>query len=239
MTTKQRLGRWTAKKLPINSELLSELRFETNAFLCRVRNGFSHSYRKKIRHLRTQKGLNLNVGSGGRGIPQWLNVDALGHHSDQSFSCDVRKGLPLADGSVDRIFAEHVIEHFNFKHELPDVLREFLRILKSGGKIRIIVPDGRRFTEAYVKADRELWASLGLDPYPDDMPTAMALLNHVFHQGGEHHFAYDYETLEWVLRKAGFVGVQKCAFGESSDPVLAIDRTEHSFYSLYVEANKP
>lgn len=239
MTTKQRLGRWISSRLPINPELLSELRFEASAWMCRLRNRLSPAYRRRVRQLRRETDLSLNVGSGGRGIPGWLNTDAVGHPSDQTFSCDVRRGLPLADSSVARIFAEHVVEHLNFRHELPGVLQEFHRVLRQGGLVRIIVPDGRRFAEAYLKNDRALWSSLGLDPLPQDMPTPMAMLNHVFHQGGEHHFAYDFETMEWVLRKAGFADVRQRAFGESSDPLLAIDRREHSCYSLFVEAKKP
>jgi predicted SAM-dependent methyltransferase len=188
--------------------------------------------------MRGEKGLNLNVGSGGRGLEGWVNTDAVGHSSDQTFSCDIRRGIPLSDGSVARIFAEHVIEHLDFKHELPKVLGEFHRILSEGGLLRIVVPDGRRFTEAYLRNGDVKWASLGIDPFPADMPTPMAMLNHVFHQEGEHHFAYDFETLEWALSTSGFKHIRQCSFGLSSDPLLAIDRKEHAPYSLYVEAMK-
>lgn len=215
------------------------LRFEAKCWLCRVKNRLSPAYHRTVRRLRAEKALSLNVGSGGRGLPGWLNTDAVGHPTDQTFVCDVRRGIPLSDGSVARIFAEHVIEHLNFKQELPAVLREFHRIMEPGARLRIVVPDGRRFAEAYVRGDRAQWAALGLDPLPGDMPTPMAMLNHVFRQGGEHHFAYDYETLEWALNKAGFAQLTKSAFGKSADPLLAIDREEHSPYSLYVEAVKP
>ncbi|HEY1793399.1 MAG TPA: methyltransferase domain-containing protein [Opitutaceae bacterium] len=239
MTLKQRVGRWVAARLPINEELLTELRFETNASLCRLRSSLSPTYRAKIRALGRQTGLNLNVGSGGRGLPGWLNTDAVAHPLDQTFSCDIRKRLPLADGSVARIFAEHIIEHINLKHDLPRVLSEFLRVLQSGGMLRIIVPDGKRFVEAYLSNDPAEWACLGFEKLPADMPTPMMLLNHVFHQGGEHHFAYDFETLAWALGLAGFKDIRRQEFGKSSDPALAIDRREHAPYSLYVEASRP
>jgi predicted SAM-dependent methyltransferase len=239
MTLKQHVGAWLARRLPISAELLRELRFEADCWWCRLRNRLNPSYHRELRRLRGERGLSLNVGSGGRGLPGWLNTDAVGHPSDQSFACDVRRGIPLSDGSVARIFAEHIIEHLNFRHELPSVLREFHRVLGPGGRVRIIVPDGRRFAEAYLRGDRALWAELGLDPLPADMPTPMAMLNHVFHQGGEHHFAYDLETLEWALGNAGFADVRRSAFGLSADPLLAIDRREHAPYSLYVEALKP
>ena len=239
MTLKQRIGRWLIPRLPVNAELVQELRFEANCRLCRVKNWLSPAYHRRVRRLRGEKGLSLNVGSGGRGLPGWLNTDAVSHPADQTFACDIRLGIPLADGSVARIFAEHVFEHLNFRKEVPAVLREFHRVLQPGGMARIIVPDGRRFAEAYLVNDRAHWGALGLDPLPADMPTPMAMLNHVFHQGGEHHFAYDYETLEWVLNEAGFADVRRSAYGKSADPLLAIDRQEHARYSLYVEAAKP
>ena len=239
MTFKQRLGRWLIPRLPINRELFQTLRFEANAYACVVRNRLSPAYHRKVRGLRSERGLSLNVGSGGRGLANWVNVDAVRHPMDQTLTCDIRRGLPLSDGSVARIMAEHVIEHINFRQDLPAVLREFHRVLQPGGLLRIVVPDGRRFAEAYVRDDRRLWAALGLDPLPSDMPTPMAMLNHVFRQGGEHQFAYDFDTLRWALASAGFADIRQCSHGESSDPLLAIDREEHAPYSLYVEARKP
>ena len=58
------------------------------------------------------------------------------HPGDQSFPCDVRRALPFADCSVARILAEHVIEHLNFKLEIPRVLNEFFRVLEPGGMVR-------------------------------------------------------------------------------------------------------
>jgi predicted SAM-dependent methyltransferase len=239
MTLKQRLGRGLVRTLRLNPELVFELRFEAACRWCRLRNRFSPAYHRTLRRVRSQRGLSLQVGSGGRGRDGWINTDAIGHPGDQTFPCDVRRGIPLADGTVARIFAEHVVEHLGFRHELPGVFREFLRVLERGGRVRIVVPDGRRFAEAYLGNDPALWAALGLDPFPADMPTPMAMLNHVFHQGGEHHFAYDFETLAWALGEAGFAGVTRSSFGASADPRLAIDRPEHAPYSLYVEAEKP
>lgn len=239
MTLKQRIGRWFIPRLPVNPELFAELRFEANSWFCDLQNRISPAYYREVRRLRDQKGLSLNVGSGGRGIVGWINTDAVRHPRDKSFPCDVRRTLPFADGSVARILAEHVIEHLNFRYEIPKVLGEFIRVLEPGGMLRVIVPDGRRFTEAYLVNDSAHWGSLGLVPLPTDIPTPMAMLNHVFHQGGEHHFAYDFETLEWVLGKAGFANIRQTSYGVSSDPLLAIDRSEHAPYSLYVEAMKP
>ena len=89
--------------------------------------------------------------------------------------------------------------------------------------------------------DKDLWRKLGwnVDRLPDDIYTPMHVINHIFHQGGEHLFAYDFETLKWALNRAGFPTVLRQSFGTSIDSELAIDRENHRPYSLYVDAVKP
>ena len=54
------------------------------------------------------------------------------------YRCDVRK-LPFGNDCFDKIFSSHVLEHFA-RDETMDVLREWIRVLKPGGKFRLIVP---------------------------------------------------------------------------------------------------
>src|SRR5262249_55616330 len=123
---------------------------------------------------------------------------------------------------------------------VPFVFKDWRRVLKHGGVARIIVPDGQRFLEAYASRDPAQWSRLGfpLDRLREDQPTRMQVINHVFHQGGEHLFAYDFETLAWALRCAGFTTIEQMSYRRSRDPQLAIDQTNHAPYSLYVEAVK-
>jgi len=44
-------------------------------------------------------------------------------------------------GSVDEIYASHVLEHLGYLDEIPQALKEFRRVLKSGGRLQISVPD--------------------------------------------------------------------------------------------------
>lgn len=77
--------------------------------------------------------MKLNLGGGLQKIPGFTNVDRqLG-----------QEAFPLpayADGSVDEIRASHILEHFGHR-EVPEVLKEWVRVLKPGGEIRIAVPD--------------------------------------------------------------------------------------------------
>lgn len=238
MTLNSKLGRALRAVLP-NQRAYTIVRFETRAALQRLRSSTSPELRKRIAALATARGLSVNVGSGGRGLPGWLNIDAV-IGPDDSLPVDIRKGLPLSDGSVRRILAEHVIEHLHFRDEAPDVLAELHRVLEPGGVARIIVPDLEAYVCAYASRSPQQWSALGwdLDRMPHDIYTPMHILNHIFQQDGEHLFGYDFETLAWLIRRAGFTEIVRQSFRQSLDPELAIDREEHARYSLYVDARK-
>jgi SAM-dependent methyltransferase len=57
--------------------------------------------------------------------------------------------LPYDDGAAEIIRASHVLEHFPHA-EIADVLKEWVRVLKPGGELRIAVPDFRLIAENYL-----------------------------------------------------------------------------------------
>lgn len=236
-TLKSRLGAILIPMLPVNRRTFDILRYEWRALTVRGLNRISPRHRARVRALRRQRGLSVNLGSGGKGLSGWINTE-LRRHPDTSICIDMRRPLPFADGSVARIMAEHVVEHVDFKHDAPAILREIHRILEPGGIVRIVVPDAERYIRAYATKDANEWKALGFERLPDDLRTPMHAINHVFSQDGEHLFGYDFETLAWALRDAGFSNVERTEFGKSADPALAIDQQVHRPYSLYVEARK-
>lgn len=238
MTLKQKLGRLLIPMMPVNRRTFDILRFESGCVWQRLRNQLSPAYHRKTRALQSRQGLSVNFGSGGRGLPEWINIDVRPNHDDQYIALDLRRRLPFADGSVKRILAEHVIEHLDFRDDIPGVFTEFFRILEPEGTVRIIVPDAERYMNAYVHRSSEEFKCLGweLDALPDDIYTPIHIVNHVFHQGGEHYFGWDFETMAWALKRAGFKEVLKQSYQRSRDPELAIDQANHAPYSLYIEA---
>jgi predicted SAM-dependent methyltransferase len=238
-TLKSKIGAILLPMLPVNRRTFDVLRYELQAQLTCMTNALNPLYHVKVHRLHSRRDLSLNVGSGGRGLPGWVNVELV-RMRDTTLCLDVRRRLPFADGSVARLLAEHVVEHMDFRADVPAVFADWHRILKAGGVLRIIVPDAKRFLEAYVDGDASLWSALGWDLYdmPADIFTPMHIVNHVFHQSGEHLFGYDFETLAWALHQAGFRTVEQMSYRRSHDPDLAIDQENHAPYSLYVEAVK-
>lgn len=235
---KRAVWRWLVRHPPMGRRALMAFRFEMESIAQRCTNLLNPVYHRKIAALKRMSEVSVNFGSGGRGATGWINIDIISLHADQYIAHDLRRPLPFRDGQARRIFAEHVVEHLDFRHDIPRVFEEFHRILAPEGVLRIIVPDVERFLHAYVTRSREEFLALGwdLDHLPHDIHTPMHVLNHMYHQEGEHLFGWDYETMEWALCRAGFRIVERRGYHDSRDALLALDRPEHAPYSLYVEA---
>lgn len=197
----------------------------------------------RARRFRGKKDLLVQVGCGPHGREGWVNVDCF---PGKKVNClhDIRKDLPFDDESVRGIYSEHVVEHLDYTQEIPTFLAECHRCLAPGGVLRIIVPDAGRYLHAYAAGGFTEFVPLrplvdGADKwFKHKYHTPMELVNAVFRQGPEHHFAYDAETMEFVLRHAGFANVTQRSFGVSADPVMCLDIPERATESLYMEAVK-
>jgi ubiquinone/menaquinone biosynthesis C-methylase UbiE len=77
-----------------------------------------------------------NLGCGLKKWDGWINVDLESPVAD--LVCDLRK-LEIASDCADAVAAIHVLEHF-YKWEAFDVLTEWKRILKPGGKMILELP---------------------------------------------------------------------------------------------------
>ena len=237
-TRKQRLGRWLFQRLPITRFLFDLLRDEVAAALVRVQNAWLPGRRRRLRRLRAQRDLRVNVACGPQVLPGFVNLD-LRRASSEVIAWDSRRSLPVSDGAARGIRAEQFVEHLETREELPAFLRDCHRALASGGVLRVIVPDTERYLRAYCRGDLTGFRELDVpNPFPEDLPTRMDVINHVFHQWHEHRWAYDFETLVHRLSAAGFTTVERSAYQRSRDSQLANDRDVHAPYSLYVEAVK-
>ena len=91
----------------------------------------------------------LNIGCGAVAHPAWLNLD-IAPQNPLALACDLRRGLPLADGSCDATYSSHVLEHLSASESLP-FLAEQHRVLKPGGVLRVVVPDLESICNHYLQ----------------------------------------------------------------------------------------
>ncbi|HEY5011748.1 MAG TPA: methyltransferase domain-containing protein [Acidimicrobiia bacterium] len=152
---------------------------------------------------------------------------------------DLVQGLPLPDESVRGVFSEHCIEHLPLDAG-DHVLEECYRVLKPGGTLRIVVPDGELYLTAYARnvAGDEVRLPFSEGDRYESIYTPIMSVNRIFGNFG-HRFIYDYATLRELLGRHGFVDIERAAFRAGRDPVLLIDTEKRAPESLYVEATKP
>jgi predicted SAM-dependent methyltransferase len=187
----------------------------------------------------------LNVGPGGNIYAEYVNVDwAWRPGVDVCF--DICDGIHFEDGRFRGIYTEHCLEHVSYA-QFIDVLREFLRLLEPGGRVRIIVPDGGLYLDLYQE-----WkdGKRPTFPYVDTVGqrdleedsrygfTPMMAVNRIF-RGYGHQFAWDFETMANALVHVGFIDVERSEFRRGGDPVMLIDSELRRPQSLFVEARKP
>lgn len=76
--------------------------------------------------------------------------------------CDIRH-IPEPDQTFDVVHSRHVLEHFMWD-EAPDLIKEWIRILKVGGEIRINIPNLAFAARRIIEADSDPNVDVGLYP---------------------------------------------------------------------------
>ncbi|MGB4849608.1 MAG: methyltransferase domain-containing protein [Saprospiraceae bacterium] len=181
---------------------------------------------------------NLQLGSGVRQIPGWVNVDL----SDADVNLDLTYGLlPWPDASFDNIVSQHVIEHLILEDELISMLTEAQRILTSGGQLWLATPDMRKICQSYLDNNCEVMYEDRVRRMPgwtlNGLPT-QHMMNDFFHQQGEHKNLFDFELLKWVLQKSGFKNIQKTSELNLLDRFPGFPERGDDVQALYVLAIK-
>lgn len=94
-----------------------------------------------------QTQLKLNLGCGHIQLEGYLNVDRRALPGvDIVAEVD---DLPFKEGEVDEIFSAHLLEHFPQEQLRRVVLHHWIRLLKSGGQFRAVVPDAQSMIKGY------------------------------------------------------------------------------------------
>lgn len=112
----------------------------------------------------------------------------------------------FGDWSVKAIYASHCLEHFPHTRTLA-VLKEWHRVLESGGKLYIAVPDFERATQIYAHAGLNDWI---VNFLCGDQGYATAF----------HYAIFDEARLSALLKEAGFsesFRVEQFPIGDPAD----------------------
>lgn len=155
--------------------------------------------------------------------------------------CDVRDGIPLRSNSANFIFSEHFIEHIDYPISTDLFLDECYRILNRNGKIVIGAPNSSLPIDAYNNKDncyyekiKERWErkkGAVIDSYID-------IINYhfrdMFHHDkySPHFWAYDFEKLESMLKRHGFINIKVW------QPDLSIINFKRKDRTIYIEGEK-
>ena len=155
---------------------------------------------------RANKGLWLHLGGGRRVLPGAMHID-IGDFSHLDYHHDFRN-LPMIDsGSCDGVYASHCFEYVDVPEALT-VLREWRRVLKPGGILRLAVPNFSALCAVYTETG-DISNVLGpifgrWDPDAGSSAAGVKKVDRVVF----HKTVYDAASLTTALMSAGFHDVR-------------------------------
>lgn len=141
----------------------------------------------------------LNLGGVGEGfldgrIPGFLTVDLRDSEQTDVIS-DISNLSWTGNETVDKIYCSNALEHFHIWKTL-DVLKEWYRVLKKGGRMFISVPDFDAVVKLYLKFGLTDWVKYIV--WGDQKGP----LNY-------HYINFTYPTLSALMIDAGFRDVKR------------------------------
>jgi predicted SAM-dependent methyltransferase len=145
-------------------------------------------------------GLKINLGSGNKPLPGFVNVDALPDAPDVDVVADISERIPLDDGCAELVYASHLLEHFPHAKTL-DMLREWRRLLQPGGRLMIAVPN--LDVIARVLVERRGWFT------PPNSPWVGVIYGGQKDQWDFHKAGFTPAWLSYLLTEAGFGSVHQ------------------------------
>ena len=178
--------------------------------------------------------MKLHLGCGKRNFgSDWTHID--GGNFDHLHSHDITK-LPFKEGSCDLVYASHVLEYFD-RQEVLEILKEWNRVLKPQGTLRIAVPDFKSMCEIYNKGEYSLDSFLG--PLYGKMDMGDKKIYH--------KTVYDELSLSKVLSNSGFVNMRRYNWRDTEHSHIDdhsqaylphMDKDKGQLISLNIECNK-
>ncbi len=147
--------------------------------------------------------MKLNVGCGKDIRAGYINID-INPCEGVDLVCDA-SALPFENGSVEEITASDIIEHFSWRN-VRGLIREWRRVLKYDGVMRIRTPDLEGIFELYKKRPagwrKEDGKEKGIDP----------IVERIFggqeYHGNTHYVIFDKQSISELLDEEGFFVIE-------------------------------
>lgn len=92
----------------------------------------------------------VNIACGDTYVNGWRNFD-YDPHSSTVTKANLLSGLPLAENEAEVVYSSHFIEHIP-RNLLASFLSECFRIIRPGGRLRLVLPDFEEMCGAYLSA---------------------------------------------------------------------------------------
>ena len=212
--------------------------------------------------------MKLNIGCGAVRPAGWINTDKSYKifiselpvsrsffHTSQGNTVtyqNIEKPWKFNDNSIDVVYSSHLFEHLDScARDL--YLSETVRVLKSGGAFRLVVPDLQKLAKEYLDAtDRGepnaakqflYWMNLHRDNlHPNSRPLYKKLYDFIQKYPKQHQTMLDRSSLDGYIDKTIWAESSYQRYGES-DILSALDINsvecdEEICASIYFEARK-
>lgn len=181
--------------------------------------------KKRWKKLEKSSFVKIELGSGSKkGKDGWTTVDQYG----ADINWDLRRGIPLPNETVDKIYSSHLLEHIPYQQLIP-FLRECRRVMKSDAEFSVCVPNFRLYVDAYKNKtlfrNRDTWWQPGIV----DTGSSIDQLNYVAYMLDKHKYMFDEENLINTLTQAGFSNAQLREFDAELD---LLERDIESIYAI-------
>ena len=142
--------------------------------------------------------IKLNLGCGDKILEGYINVDVVESRAGKSpdIICELSDLKIFPNDYADEVMAIHVVEHF-WRWEIENVLKEWIRVLKPGGKMILECPNLISVCKNILKFDKEK------DFDRLDGPFGIGQIFGIGESFG-HKYSYTPNTLSKHLESAGF-----------------------------------
>lgn len=167
----------------------------------------------------------LHIGCGRVPLDGWINTDICVNESIKYL--DASGIFPFKEETFQYVFSEHLFEHLDVSQGIS-MLNECYRVLESGGRIRISMPNLEFLVRMYNNPDEPLhrqyieWSLTNFNPFVADLfpgkDYPMAFIVNNFIQNWGHRMVYDKATIKILLERTGFKQITFMESGKSEIP---------------------